>query len=177
MSAEPSISAAAFTPFICRLLVLAMPLAILASPRMKSKAKPWLNTSRKVEREPARQRLQAQHAQQLGQAGVGLQELALLHVDLQLPAQAGVVERERRAAPVDVALEPALAAPQHARHAEAREQLAGVGDVEPEGHGRCGAGRPCRRARRPRCPWPAKLASGMVKLSLLSAIRGPRRRG
>lgn len=47
MSAEPSISAAAFTPFICRLLVLAVPFAILASPRMKSKAKPWLNTSRK----------------------------------------------------------------------------------------------------------------------------------
>ncbi len=47
MSARPSISTAAFTPFICRLLVEAMPWAMVTSPRRKSKAKPSENTSRK----------------------------------------------------------------------------------------------------------------------------------
>ena len=47
MSALPSISTAAFTPFICRLLVEATPWSISMSPRTKSNAKPSLNTSRK----------------------------------------------------------------------------------------------------------------------------------
>lgn len=47
MSALPSISTAAFTPFICRLLVVATPCSMRRSPRTKSKAKPSLKTSRK----------------------------------------------------------------------------------------------------------------------------------
>ena len=47
MSARPSISTAALTPFICRLLVAAMPCSMARSPRTKSKAKPSLKTSRK----------------------------------------------------------------------------------------------------------------------------------
>ncbi|MNV81210.1 hypothetical protein D3C71_1748600 [compost metagenome] len=47
MLALPSISTAALTPFICRLLVVATPWLMRMSPRTKSKAKPSLNTSRK----------------------------------------------------------------------------------------------------------------------------------
>ncbi len=46
-SALPSMSTAAFTPFICRLLVRSTPCSRLASPRTKSNAKPSENTSRK----------------------------------------------------------------------------------------------------------------------------------
>jgi hypothetical protein len=46
-SALPSISTAALTPFICRLLVKAMPCSMVTSPRTKSNEKPSLNTSRK----------------------------------------------------------------------------------------------------------------------------------
>jgi hypothetical protein len=54
----------------------------------------------KIQREAARQRLQAQHAQQLGNARLGLQKLALCHVDVQLAVHAGVVDGEGRTVPV-----------------------------------------------------------------------------
>ena len=120
MSAEPSISTAALTPFICRLLVLATPWLILASPRRKSKAKPWLKTSRKssVSRRGSACRLSTPSS--LAMPGSALRNWPDLDVDLQLAAQARVVEREGRAAPGDLAFEPAAAAPHHVLHAEAR---------------------------------------------------------
>ena len=47
--------------------------------------------------EPSRQRLQAEHAQQFGGTGVGLEELTAPHADLELALQRGVVQRQRRA--------------------------------------------------------------------------------
>ena len=85
-----------------------------------------------IQREAARQRLQAEHAQQLGRAGVGFEKLALAHVQPQVAAQAGVVGGGGRAAPVQLAGDLAFAAAQGVGHAQAREQMACVGRLERE---------------------------------------------
>nr|GEU28062.1 hypothetical protein [Tanacetum cinerariifolium] len=84
----------------------------------------------KIELEQARQRLQAEDAQQLGRARVLLEELAFFHVHGDLARQRGQVQRIRQAVPGDVALEEALAVADGAHEAEAVEQLAGVADVQ-----------------------------------------------
>src|SRR5471032_3160410 len=85
-----------------------------------------------IEFQQMRQRLQAEHAEQLGRARVLFQELALFHVHDDLAGQAGDVQRIRQALPRDVAAQLALAVAQRAGEAEAVEQLDGVGDVEQE---------------------------------------------
>jgi hypothetical protein len=59
---------------------------MLAVPATVSKAKPSENTSRKSSVSP-RQRLQVEHAQQLGRARIDLQELARMHIHVDLPAR------------------------------------------------------------------------------------------
>ena len=94
----------------------------------------------KVQRQTARQGLQAQHAQQLGQARVGLHELAGLHIDIKAAPQAGVVQRQGRAQPRHLPLQLALALADQVFHAEAVEQLARVGNVQLKVHRRAALG-------------------------------------
>ncbi len=94
-----------------------------------------------IEGEAARQALQTEHAQQLGDAGVGLEKLALPELQIELPVQAGKVQTQRRAQPGQVAADVALAAFEQARFAQGGEQAAGVKDVELELHGRAPCGR------------------------------------
>ena len=178
MSALPSISTAAFTPFICRLLVAAMPCWMVTSPRRKSKAKPSLNTSRKssVSRRGSDCRLSTPSS--LARPGSALRNWPGLDVDVEAAVHRGVVQRQRRAEPRHLPLHAAVAAPHHVLHAEARQQLARVGDVELEIHdrapplgGRSGAGlappaRPACAFSAAQLPVALKLASGMLRLSL-----------
>ncbi len=107
-SALPSISTAALVPFICRLLVAATPcwMADVAAQEVEGEA--LAEDVAEVQRQPPRQRLQAQHAEQLGQARVGLEELPAPHVHVEAALQRRVVEGQRRADPGDLAFHAAV---------------------------------------------------------------------
>src|SRR5438034_2103827 len=63
----------------------------------------FLEQVAKVERETARQRLQAEHAEQARRAGLRLEKLAAFDRDIELAGKTRVVDRERRAEPRNLA--------------------------------------------------------------------------
>ena len=79
-----------------------------------------------VERDAPRQRLQVHERDQLAQAGIDLEELAVLGVELEIARETRVIDRGRLAEPAHRAVELRLAAQHHARIADPREELAGV---------------------------------------------------
>ena len=96
----------------------------------KVKGKALAKHVAKIQRQPPWQRLQAEHAEQFGQPRFGLQKLAGLKVEVDLPIHAGVVRAERRAAPTHLTAHLAFAAADDAGHAKALQQRARVVDVE-----------------------------------------------
>src|SRR5690606_5082635 len=75
-----------------------------------------------VERDPARQRLQAEDTEQATDAGLELVELAGAGLQAQPARQAGVVDPGRRPAPGELAGEARGPAAHHVRVAEAMDQ-------------------------------------------------------
>ena len=96
----------------------------------------------KIQREAPREGLQAEHTQQLGQTGFGLEELARLHVDVDLPGHGPVVGAEGGANPGHLALQATFAPPDHVGHAHAGQQVPRVADVQPEAEHRAPLCRP-----------------------------------
>ena len=86
----------------------------------------------KVERQVPRQRLQAHQGHELAQAGIDLEELAVLGLHLHVAGKARVVDCQRIAVPRERALQPYLAALDEVGIAHALEELAAIGDVELE---------------------------------------------
>ena len=85
-----------------------------------------------IQQQPARQGLQAEHAQQPGRAGIGLQKPAFVDRQHQLALQRGDVEVQRRAVPAQVALD-LSGRPQHQlAFAKALQQSTAIADVEVE---------------------------------------------
>src|SRR5919201_967410 len=85
-----------------------------------------------IEADASRQRLQAHERDQLAQAGFDLEELAVLGLELELPAQAWIVDEAWITVPVERALQLGLAALHHVGIAHAAEKLARVGGGELE---------------------------------------------
>ena len=83
-----------------------------------------------VQRQTSGQRLQAEHAQQLGQTRLCLQKLAFLHIQMQCAAQRLEIRRHRRACPADVALHAAPAIRHDAGHLETVQQLAHITQIQ-----------------------------------------------
>ena len=85
-----------------------------------------------VERDAPRQRLQVHERDQLAQARIDLEELAVLGAELEIAREARIIERHRLAQPANRAGELGLAAEHGIRIADAREELADVGGFERE---------------------------------------------
>jgi hypothetical protein len=87
MSAEPLMSTEAVTPVILRLSVVAMPLVDAGRAGHGIEGEALREHVAEVQRQPPRQRLQVEHAQELGRARIDLQELARMHIHVALPAR------------------------------------------------------------------------------------------
>ena len=104
----------------------------VAAHRVKCKA--FVKHIPEVQQQSPWQRLQAQHAQQFGGAGIGLEELAAAHFDGKLPRHGGVVQGQGGALPTDGAFQLAGATAQGVGRPQALQQGAGIGHVHFEIH-------------------------------------------
>jgi len=112
-----------------------------------------------IERKPARQRLEAEHAEQLGQAWLRFEKLASAHVEMDLAGHGAVVGADGRAQPSHLPLHAPAPTPHHFLHAHARQQLAGISHVQRKIEhraalhcGTCQRTAPCRAGAADLCP-------------------------
>lgn len=92
----------ACTPRMRRLRVAPTPWVTFTLPVDGIKSKTLLEQVAEIQRQPTRQGLQAQDAQQLGDARVGLEELTGVDPDLDVPGHRQRIGLQGRAQPVDL---------------------------------------------------------------------------
>jgi hypothetical protein len=116
-----------------------------------------------VQRQPPGQGLQAEHAQQLGQSRIGLEELAFLHLQMHGAGHGLELRRHGRSCPADFTLQLTLSIGNHARHVKAIEQLAHIAQIELELQ--LGLTRVLFvTGAQPQEPWAVNVASGVLIL-------------
>ena len=100
----------------------------------KVKTETFAEDISKIERQSPRQGLQAQHAEQFGNARLGFEKLPALDVHHKGPRHRGVIKGQWRALPGNLPLHLAAAPAHHVFHAQAGQQQAGISQLEPEVH-------------------------------------------